>query len=134
MSYKVGQIIYLLSKKDVKIFPAQIIEEIQRKTIDSEMISYIISLPNKDRSEVLMEEIKADIFTSLDDVEKEMTKNAKEQILSFLKRAKDMESIFKPAMIKSDNDNHADINENDVAEVDLGNGIRAKIDMNKIPV
>jgi predicted butyrate kinase (DUF1464 family) len=134
VSYKVGQIIYLLSKKDVKIFPAQIIEEIQRKTIDSEMISYIISLPNKDRSEVLMEEIKADIFTSLDDVEKEMTKNAKEQILSFLKRAKDMESIFKPAMIKSDNDNHADINENDVAEVDLGNGIRAKIDMNKIPV
>ena len=132
MSYKVGQIIYLLSKKDVKIFPAQIIEEIQRKTIDREMISYIISLPNKDRSEVLMEEIKADIFTSLDDVEKEMTKNAREQILSFLKRAKDMESIFKPAVAK--NDSHPVGDDHDVAEIDLGNGIKAKIDMNKIPV
>ena len=63
MSFDVGQIVYLLSKKDERVFPAQVIEEIKRKTIDEELVSYIIRLPNEDKSEVLIEQVDAEIFT-----------------------------------------------------------------------
>lgn len=144
MNYKVGQIVYLLSKKDVKIFPAQIIEEIRRKTIDKEIISYILRLPNKDRSEVLLDEINADVFTSLKDVESKMKKNAHDQISGFLKRAKDMESIFNPPSADSKNKKVNSVTEStqlgvneqheSLAEVDLGNGMKAKIDLSELPV
>ena len=59
MNYTVGQIVYLLSKKEIKVYPAQIIEEIKRKTINEEIVSYIILLPDKGKTEVLIEELSA---------------------------------------------------------------------------
>tara|TARA_Y100000310_G_scaffold70314_1_gene65942 strand:- start:17389 stop:17790 length:402 start_codon:yes stop_codon:yes gene_type:complete len=133
MSYKVGQILYLLSKKEVKIFPALVIEEIRRKTIDQEMVSYILRLPNKDNSEVLLEEIKADVFTSLTDVESQMVKNAHEQIKVFLRMAKDMESTLNASFENGKSETNDMISE-DVAEVDLGGGVKGKINLSEIPV
>ena len=146
MNYKVGQIVYLLSRKDIKIFPAQVIEEIRRKTLDKEIISYILRLPNKDRSEVLLDEINADVFTSLEDVDSKMKKNAHEQINGFLKRAKDMESIFNPPDLdtedkekeRSSTEDHQLVshenNDKSLAEVDLGNGMKGKINLSELPV
>ena len=133
MNYKVGQTLYLLSKKEVKIFPALVIEEIRRRTIDKEMISYIIRLPNKDNSEVLLEEIKADVFTSLADVESQMVKNAHEQIKIFLKMAKDMESKLNASFENGRQETNDTISE-DVAEVDLGGGVKGKINLSEIPM
>jgi hypothetical protein len=127
MSYTVGQIIYLLSRKDVKVFPARVIEEIKRKTIDEEMISYIIRLPDKEKTEVLLEEISADVFTSIENVEKKMIENAHSQIKIFLQGARRMESLFEPSKIVKEGI------PDDKVEIDLGDGVKGKIDLNQIP-
>ena len=131
MNFEVGQIIYLLSRKDTSAYPAQIIEEIKRKTIESEVVSYIIRLPNQDNSEVLLEEINADIFTSIDALESKMVENAHSQIKIFLDKTRKLESVFVPA----EKDVTADIPLNsERVEIDLGNGLKGKIDINELPV
>ena len=133
MSYKVGQIVYLLSRKDVRIFPAQVVEEIRRKTIDHELISYILRLPNKDLSEVLLDEIDAEVFTSLRAVEEAMKKNAYDQIKEFLKKAQSLESVLSPKKITQE-ENEVELPNKKVAEIDLGNGVKGKINLNEIPI
>ena len=129
MNYTVGQIVYLLSKKDVKVFPARVIEEIKRKTVNEEMISYIVQLPNQDKTEVLLEEISADIFTSIEDVEKRMIENAHSQIKIFLQGARKLESSFQP--IKQPDPINGSLPAGKV-EVDLGDGVKGKIDISQI--
>ena len=131
MNFEVGQIIYLLSRKDTSAYPAQIIEEIKRKTIESEVVSYIIRLPNQDNSEVLLEEINADIFTSIDALESKMVENAHSQIKIFLDKTRKLEKAFVPA----ESDIASDISLNsEKVEIDLGNGLKGKIDINELPV
>ena len=148
MSYTVGQIVYLLSKKDVKVFPAQIIEEIKRKTISEEMISYIVKLPDKDGTEVLIDEITAEVFTSIEDLEKKMLDNASRQIRSFLDNAKKLESVFvkvQEAEVPEEKKKEepkkrrgrrkkaqAAEEQEDKVSIDLGNGMTAKMSMSEI--
>ena len=137
MNYSVGQTIYLLSRKDVKVFPAKVIEEIKRRTIKEEMISYIIRLPNKDMSEVLLEEIDADIFTSIEDVEKKMIENAHSEIKSLLHETRKIEKRFVTIEDASENASEDDngVNESsptDKVEVDLGNGQMGRISLNQL--
>ena len=140
MTYTVGQIVYLLSRKDVKVFPALVIEEIKRKTIESEIISYVVRLPDKSMSEVLLEEISADVYVSLEDLKESMMKNAKVQIERLLEKAEKTSDVF--ASEETDNDNsELIINENgtgngvesgSVAVVDLGNGQTGKINLKEL--
>jgi len=137
VNYSVGQTIYLLSRKDVKVFPAKVIEEIKRRTIKEEMISYIIRLPNKDMSEVLLEEIDADIFTSIEDVEKKMIENAHSEIKSLLHETRKIEKRFVTIEDASENASEDDngVNESsptDKVEVDLGNGQMGRISLNQL--
>ena len=133
MSYTVGQVVYLLSKKDIKVFPALVIEEIKRKTLDKEIISYVIKLPDKKMSEVILEEVDAEIFVSLKDLEKQMIKNAKSQISLLLEKAKKASEVF-PVKESQDVNIHkpAENTDSDVAKVDLGNGRVGKINLSEI--
>tara|TARA_R110001583_G_scaffold31043_5_gene106559 strand:+ start:166 stop:588 length:423 start_codon:yes stop_codon:yes gene_type:complete len=137
MNYTVGQIIYLLSKKEVKVFPAQVVEEIKRKTIEKELISYVIQLPNPEKTEVLLEEITADVFVSLDDLEQKMVDNAHVQIKSFLQRAKEMEKAYPETVSMSDEPSQEEPvtpeKEGDTIEVDLGDGTKAKLSISELP-
>lgn len=144
MTYTVGQIIYLLSRKDVKVFPALVVEEIKRKTLEREVISYIVRLPDKDSSEILLEEISADVFTSLDSLQESMILNAKSQITRLLEKAKSASEIFNTnddlddiaeETVNKKLNNEKPENENkdsDIATVDLGNGRFGKINLSAI--
>ena len=155
MNIAVGQIIYLLSNKDIKVYPAQVVEEINRKTLTGSETSYVIKLPDKNKSEVHISKIDAEIFTSAEELEEAMISNAKNKIGLLLDSARELESIFdnvKPSSISSDILINDDQNINHVVEtqqkkkrrrrkstakekkddekitVDLGDGLTAKMD------
>ena len=146
MSYRVGQVVYLLSKKEIKVYPAQIVEQIKRRTIKEEITSYIVKLPDKNGTEVLIEEISADVFTSLQDLENQMLENASIKIKSFLSDAKKMSTVFTPVETVDPMPDHLSpalpYRENrkktesapseDQVEVDLGNGMKAKMNISQI--
>lgn len=87
MKYEVGQVVYLLSNNEMKIFPARIEEEIVRKRIGSEEVSYKVTLPTKDRSTVNLSEIDATAFTSVQDIRSHMIENAVKTIDSMIEKA-----------------------------------------------
>ena len=139
MSYNVGQIVYLLSKKDLKVFPAQVIEEIKRKTLDGETISYVVMLPDKGRSEALLDELNVESFTSMETVRDKMIDNAKSQITSILGRAEEISSMFVTNSVVANeidiaqNISLADSNsEDNVLKIDLGNGQTGRVNISEM--
>jgi len=122
MKFNVGQIVYILSKKEAKVFPALVVEEICRKTVEEEITSHILRLPNKEKSEVNIDDIDAEIFTSLKKTESKMKQSADEQIADILSTAQKMEAIF--------NDDTKNIKkvDDDQVKIDLGNGMTANLD------
>jgi len=144
VSYTVGQVIYLLSRTEIKVYPAQVIEEIKRKTISEEIVSYVIKLPDKEATEVDLDSICADIFTSTADLENKMLDNAKLKIGEFLEKAISMASVFEPpeppepklkektGKKRASSKGKQPEKDNDTIEVDLGGGIKGKIKMSEL--
>ncbi len=90
MRYQVGQIVYLLSNSDMKIFPVQIIEEITRKRIGGEEVTYKVILPNKSRTQADLENLDATPFTTPADLRSHMIENAIRMIDTMIDRANRM--------------------------------------------
>ena len=153
MSYTVGQVIYLLSRKDIKVYPVQVIEEVTRKTIEEELVSYVIKLPDEKETEVILDAVDAEVFTTIADVELKMMENASKQIKSFLEGAEKLSKVFKSipplqdvkevsvetementSSTKTQGKKKSNSKKKTTAEVDLGNGITGKINLSSLPV
>lgn len=67
MSYKVGQVLYVILKKEATVMPLQVIEEITKKTLaEGEVTSYVVRV-GSDPSKVLsISDIDGEIFDSSD--------------------------------------------------------------------
>lgn len=90
MKYEVGQIVYLLSNNEMKIFPARIEEEIVRKRVGSEDVSYKVTLPTRDRNTVSLSDVDATVFTSVQDIRTHMIENAVKTIDVMIEKASRM--------------------------------------------
>jgi len=86
-SYDVGQIIYLLSIKNTRVFPARVTEEIVRKTINESITDYVILLPDKNKTLVKLRDVGAIAFSSIEDLKGFMIENAQNSINSMITQA-----------------------------------------------
>jgi len=136
MRYEVGQIVFLLSRKDTKVFPAQIIEEIISKKMDGENISYIVRLPNKEQTEICLDDLAADVFHDAVTLEKFMIDSAKSSISRVIKNAIEISNrVFENTIQAShSSDDSIDDEESNLAEVDLGGGVKGKLNLNDLPL
>lgn len=66
--YEVGQIIYVLTKEDEHIVPMQICEEIRRRTIKGEEVTYLIRSGPDANATFRLEELsgKGEIFSTIE--------------------------------------------------------------------
>ena len=87
MKYQVGQIVYLLSNKEMKIFPVQVAEEIIRRRLDGEVTMYKVLLPTKTRDVVDLAELDAQVFINPSDIRSHMIENTVKMIDGMLERA-----------------------------------------------
>jgi hypothetical protein len=136
MSYDVGQVVYLLSKKDSRIFPAKVVEQICRKTLDGEEISYVVQLPDKKSTCVSLESLSVDVFITLDSLQTHLLNEAMDLIkLSTQSAAEVQDRVFGISKIPESNElneNGKDENSKNV-DVDLGDGRTARINLENIP-
>lgn len=66
MNFDVGQIIYVLSGETDKIIPMQVCEELRRRSIEGEDVTYLVrSGPNKSET-FKIDQINGKVFTSLE--------------------------------------------------------------------
>ena len=126
------QVIYLLFNSERRVMPAQIIEQIVRKTLEGENISYLVEFPDNKRSKAYLEKLDAQIFTSSDEVKNRMIKNAKEMIASIIEEAEGLADqsfdTLSSEATPEDDLPHAveNIDSHSPIKVDLGDGFTGK--------
>ena len=139
LTLNVGQVIYLLANKDARVYPVLVTEQIDKKTLSGNSTSYVVRLPTEEKKEVNLEEIKSEVFISVEEARKSMIEKASKQIDTILDQASEIAKIFPTSNskaelgtpeVKSEQDS-----ENNFAFVELGNGQQARLnikDLDKI--
>lgn len=118
-SYQIGQIIYILSNKSTKIIPAIVSKEIVEKTLEGNQCQWTVFVgPVDGRKTIELAKVDGEVFSSMEEVEKEL----RTRILSFVDAtvadAKTKEKIWYKEYINKFNDK-GQVSEPDPAQVDL---------------
>jgi hypothetical protein len=135
--YNVGQVLYVILEKKRAILPVRVTEQIVRRTVEGESISYKVSVPGKNQV-VSLADLGSSHHSSLDDVEQELLSNAKNMIHTMAGKAKSIAQEFFQTTDEVDivhplTDIVSDSNL-DTVKVDLGNGTLANVDLSGIGV
>jgi len=141
MNYQVGQILYMCDENKMKIIPIQVIEEITRTTLaNGKEKNYIVMFPDTKRTKVNLNSISHKIFEDVEVVEKFMIQNATEAIKKMRKAAELLsDEVFKHTKelkeekLPVQEEKHVQVEANDnIITVDLGGGVKAKMNSNSL--
>lgn len=74
-SFRIGQIVYVLSEKAEAIVPAIVVEEMVIKKLDGSSVSWKVAVGPPDKKKIVAShDISGDVFMSLDEIKEVMTK------------------------------------------------------------
>ena len=143
MKYEVGQVLYVMMSRDKSVLPVRIVEQVLRKTLDGESVSYIVELPTQSGEKVPLEKLGPGVYSSSDEAMNAMIKNAEGTIKNIIKKATSIaETVFginnevtnvstnQSADLSSIEDSDED--EQASVEVDLGDGIKGKVSIKEL--
>lgn len=80
MSYRVGQILFVVLNKKVQIYPMMVVEEIVKRSLDGESVNYVLQGGSDSSSTILLNQVDGEIFESADEAKYVLTERATEQI------------------------------------------------------
>ena len=136
MNYTVGQILYLLSTKSMKVFPVQVVEEIIKKTIEGTGVNYTVQLPDKEKTRADLADLDVKPFTDVAECKEFMLQNAEASIDDVLNKASTVEKVFKvkkAKKIKEPVDKIVQNEESDgIINVDIGGGLKARVNVSEL--
>jgi len=66
MSYKVGQILYVVPTKSTTVVPTQVIEEITKKTLTGTEIDYVVKVGGTEPKTHRLKDINGEVFETAD--------------------------------------------------------------------
>ena len=155
--FPVGSIVYFLATKTEKVLPAQVVERIDRTSVDGVKSTYIIAVRSSGDTvkKVEVDPSKINLFSSPDDMKSFMVSRATDAISILIDQAVSASSIFEPVVIEAASDADVDLLEmeswhipaaerpiknkkpknkkkestesDEYAEVDLGDGKKARL-------
>ena len=140
MKLNVGQVIYLLTNKSSKVYPALVCEEIKKRSLAGETTNYVVRLPTDDAREVEVDKLEAEIFESIEDAKETMLARISAEIDLMLEKAVSMSNIFsefainQPAVLgdQVEEENIETTIDEDFAIVDLGDGKVARMNIDHV--
>jgi len=87
MSYTVGQVIYVVLKKETRVYPMMISEQLTRKTLEGEQITYMVRGGTDEQSQLLITEVDGEIFDSAEKARVTLIERAKTSITRLVDNA-----------------------------------------------
>ena len=91
--YEVGQVIYLLGRKDLKIVPALIVEEVIRKTVNETTSQFLVKLADNKETVLDMEKVSQDIFSDIDKLKEHMIENTRISVEKLVDKALEQKEL-----------------------------------------
>ena len=141
MHHEVGQIVFVMLRKQRQVLPVLVVEETTKKTLDGQTYAYTVQLPNPEKTRVSLEKMDADVFETLDDVKESMLRSAATTIENIILSAEAIGSEHFSSYIQKDTkekvlDSSTDTPKSDTGSeglsVDLGGGVKGKIDISNL--
>ena len=157
MSYTVGQVVFLLLQKELKVIPAMVVEQTVTRTLDGEKTTFSVIIPstskNTEPKKYPLDKLDAKVYTSIGHARTAMIENATGKIDSILNASEELaranfqynpdqqdpieeEEELAPVEVESPIGGKDIISNimslDDNAEIDLGNGLKAKINPKNI--
>lgn len=132
MSYNVGQVLFVIFKNKMQVYPMMVVEEITKRTLKGEEMSYLLQGGSDKSTTILLSQVDGEIFESSDEAKYVLVSRATSQIEKLvddavLKAEKwySINSQEKEIMSLSKDDNK--IISNDEINVTLPDGTIAKL-------
>ena len=134
MNYKVGQIIFMSNPKSAQIIPLKIVEEIIKTTETGKETEYTVRFPDRSKTEANINALKGDVFSSIEEIESFMIDNTTKAIKKMVVVAQELKEQAFPSddkknIAQPDIKDETKVNKEDIPCIDLGNGTKAKIDL-----
>lgn len=135
-TFKVGQIIYVIFKKQAQLIPFRITEEISRKTLQGNSTSYKVECGAQPGQIVDISQIDGEIYSRLEDAQKTMidrvTRNVEKMVSNAYAKAQEWYGVAdEPQQVQQIEGLESEMNnlKNDDKPiiVDLGNGQLARL-------
>lgn len=98
MKYVVGQVLYVVFKKDHKVVPVQVIEEITRKTLDGLKVDYTVRVGSSSDTTIELNNLlsEGEIFDTPDHAIEVLTSRAKSSIIKLVNSAVEKATAWYP--------------------------------------
>ena len=141
--YSVGQVLYVILEKKRTILPVRVSEQIVRRTVEGESISYKVTIPGKRQNQsVSLSDLGSSHYASIDEVRAELLSNAERMIHVMIDQAKSItDECFPDALSITEKDDLAtpapptnNLKSSDVVAVDLGDGVVGNINIANLDV
>lgn len=89
MNYVVGQVLYAVFKRESKVIPVRVVEEITRKTLEGLRVDYTVQAGPSDESNISLEALakECEVFDSPSQVIETLTDRAKSSITRLVSAA-----------------------------------------------
>ena len=80
MTYSIGQVIFGVLKKKNQVYPMRVIEIITKKTLQGEVVSYLLQAGSDPSSTIMFDQLDGEVFNSADLARKTLVIRATSQI------------------------------------------------------
>lgn len=80
MSYKVGQVLFIVMSKKIQVYPMMIIEEITKRTLKGEEKNYVLQGGPDSSTTILLNQVDGEVFDSSEEAKKVLVSRATSQI------------------------------------------------------
>ena len=80
MTYNVGQILFVVLKKKIQVYPMMVIEEIVKRTMHGEEINYVLQGGSDPTTTIFLSHVDGEVFESADEAKYVLTVRATAQI------------------------------------------------------
>lgn len=80
MTYRVGQILFVIVNKKMQVYPMMIIEEIVKRTMQGEEVNYVLQGGSDSSTTILLSQVDGEVFESAEEAKYVLTNRATTQI------------------------------------------------------
>lgn len=113
MQHYVGQVLFVVSVENEKVYPCQVVEEHTKKTLHGDQVTYKVMFGVDPKNVTDLDKIKDKIFLSLNDVRQYMMDNATRWVNMHIEKA----GAAAQTWYKSASNTHTDVMPAVVSEV-----------------
>ena len=132
--HEVGQVVYVISRKESRVYPVLVVEETVRRTLDGTLTTYMVRLPDKKGTVVPLDGIADRGFANPDDLREFLIATASRSINTMVDDAVKIGNVLAPAgdrpAAASDPVEEAE----GVIMVDMPDGTKARLRAPNLPV